>query len=362
MQTIRKFSVSGFKSIAEQELELTDLNVMVGPNGSGKSNLINVFRFLNRIVSRNLQLYVSENGGAERFLYHGQKVTSQIKMAFEFGLNSYSFVLKPAIGDTLIFYYECIYYYGFYLKPDWSTVIGTGTKESSLEEEAKSGRGQVSQHVLAQVTRWIVYHFHDTSKSAPSKNIGNIDDNRFLRPDAANLAAFLYWMRQTHETEYRQIVEHIRLVAPFFDDFSLEPSRLNPNTIKLEWRQQGSDAYFDGFSLSDGTLRFICLATLLLQPELSSVVLLDEPELGLHPYAIAILADMLEAAARRSQVIVATQSVTLLNQFSPEVIIVSEHDGKKTSFKRLAEEDLSVWLQDYSLGDLWEKNIIGGRP
>jgi len=156
----------------------------------------------------------------------------------------------------------------------------------------------------------------------------------------------------------------VRLMAPFFDDFALEPSRVNPDKIKLEWRQAGSDAYFDAYSLSDGTLRFICLATLLLQPAQSmpTLILLDEPELGLHPSAIRLLAEMLEAAAHRSQVLLATQSVTLLNQFAPEHVIVAENDGQATGFNRLDEKELADWLENYSLGELWEKNVLGGRP
>jgi len=151
-------------------------------------------------------------------------------------------------------------------------------------------------------------------------------------------------------------------VAPFFDRFELAPSQLNEKKIKLEWRQKGSDAYFDAYSLSDGTLRFICLATLLPQPNPPALILLDEPELGLHPFAIRILAEMLEAASKRVQVILATQSVTLLNNFEPKDVIVAENDGLKTTFKRLDENKLSMWLEEFSIGDLWEKNVLGGRP
>ncbi len=190
----------------------------------------------------------------------------------------------------------------------------------------------------------------------------DVDDNRFFRPDAANLPAYLYWLQEKHPLQFRHIEEHIRLIAPFFEQFVLAPSKLNENKIKLEWRQKGSDAYFDAYSLSDGTLRFICLATLLLQPHPPALILLDEPELGLHPFAIRILAEMLEAAAQRVQVLLATQSVTLLNNFAPQDVIVAENDGRRTTFNRLDAEKLKDWLDDFSLGELWEKNVLGGRP
>jgi predicted ATPase len=361
MKTLRQVNIEGFKSIAKQTLELSDLNVVIGPNGSGKSNLIGVFRLLNRALSKNLQLYVAEQGGADRFLHHGRKHTPSMEVGFDFAQNAYGFRLKPALGDSLIFETESVAYHGHW---NYAEIIARGHTESKLEEAAKEGRNQVPRYVLPQVANWVVYHFHDTSDSAPSKRNCDIDDNRFLRPDAANLAAYLYWLRERHATEYGHIVDHVRLMAPFFDDFALEPSRVNQGKIKLEWRQAGSDAYFDAYSLSDGTLRFICLATLLLQPSQSmpTLILLDEPELGLHPSAIRLLAEMLEAAAKRRQVLLATQSVTLLNQFTPEHVIVAENDDGATTFSRLDEKALADWLKNYSLGELWEKNVLGGRP
>ncbi|MCC6439943.1 MAG: AAA family ATPase [Rhodanobacteraceae bacterium] len=364
MSLLNKLTVNGFKSIESCELELQRLNVVIGPNGAGKSNLIGVFRFLNSVLSKQLQLYVGEHGGPDRLLHHGEKTTPKMSFRFDFGYNAYSFCLKPAVGDTMVFDWETIYFHDTRYPRPWNLQIGAGHKETALHDTANtSGSGRrVAEHVLQGVQNWVVYHFHDTSDSAPFKKTQDIDDNRAFRPDAANLAAFLYWMKLNHPTEYRHIVEHVQLVAPFFEDFVLEPSRNNPNKIKLEWQQKESEAYFDAFSLSDGTLRFICLAVLLLQPTLPSLILLDEPELGLHPFAITILAEMVEAAARRSQVMLATQSVTLLNQFSPEAIIIANNDGLHTNFRRLTEQDLSNWMNDYSVGDLWEKNVIGGRP
>ena len=356
MKTLRKVRIEGFKSIANTELELHDLNVIIGANGSGKSNLIAVFRLLDRVLTGNLQRYVASD--PDRFLYHGRKRTPALSLDFGFDVNAYGFTLQ-AVQDTLIFEEERVEYHGYW---QYGEPIARGHKESRLEEAARSYRNDIPKYVFPKVRGLVVYHFHDTSDASPAKQTVSVDDNRFLRPDAANLPAYLYWLQEKHPVAFRHIEEHIRLVAPFFEGFALEPSSLSSEKIKLEWRHQDSDAYFDAYSLSDGTLRFICLATLLLQPQPPALILLDEPELGLHPFAIHILAEMLEAASKRVQVVLATQSVTLLDHFAPRDVIIAEHDGAETTFKRPNEENLKEWLDGFSLSELWEKNVLGGRP
>lgn len=211
---------------------------------------------------------------------------------------------------------------------------------------------------------WRLYHFHDTSSTSPMKKTADVNDNRYLRPDGSNLAAFLYYLREKHEASYSLIRRTVQRVAPFFDDFQLEPQKLNPDKIRLEWRHKGSDAYFNAPSLSDGTLRFIALATLFLQPESyrPSVILVDEPELGLHPYAITLLASLIKQASASTQVIISTQSPLLLDHFQPEDVLVADRVDGGTQFTRLDPAKLASWLEDYSLGQLWEKNELGGRP
>ena len=211
---------------------------------------------------------------------------------------------------------------------------------------------------------WRVYHLHDTSSTSPIKKTADVDDNRFLRHDGANLAAFLYFLHHKHEDSYDLIRRTVRLVAPFFDDFLLRPQALNEDKIRIEWQHAGSDAYFDASSLSDGTLRFLVLTTLLLQPASlrPSVILLDEPELGLHPYAVTMLAALVKQASVETQVVLATQSTRLLDHFRPEDVLVADRVDGGTQLTRLNGAALEEWLQDYSLGELWEKNHFGGRP
>ena len=191
-----------------------------------------------------------------------------------------------------------------------------------------------------------------------------VDANRFLYPDAANLPAMLYLYRERFPTAYRRIVAAVKAVAPFFEDFVLEPLRLNPRNIALHWRTKGSDYDFGPHQLSDGTLRAIALFTLLLQPEedLPELIVLDEPELGLHPAALAVLADLAKSAARHSQLLIATQSAALIDHFEVEdIVTVNLRDGCST-FERLDAGRLKEWLEDYTLSELWERNVIGGGP
>jgi predicted ATPase len=358
-----RISIKGYKSIRElKDMELRSLNVLIGANGSGKTNFISLFTLLRQIVEENLQLYVAQAGGADSLLYFGQKTTDELAIHLTFGANGYGCTLIPARGDSLIFAdEECWFHASRHYAEPYRVNLGSGHKESKLAQAVKEGQ-QVARHTLTAMQSWRVYHFHDTGPSAGVKLTSDVNDNRVLHPDASNLAAFLYLLQDQHVEHYRRIVGTVRLVAPFFDDFSLRPSPFNPRKIQLEWREKGADTDFDASYLSDGTLRFMCLATLLLQPNLPATLLIDEPELGLHPYAITVLAGLLRSAATQTQVVVSTQSVPLVNQFQPEDIIVVDREDQQSVFRRLTQANLESWLDEYGMGDLWEKNLLGGRP
>lgn len=358
-------TVEGFKSIESiDKLKLGPINVLIGPNGSGKSNFIGVFAFLNAICSGRLQLYVMRAGGADRILHFGLRTTESIRLhlSFENQTNQYEIRLQATETDELLPSGETI---SFWDKancpsPYDQSLLGRGG-EAGISLPADGG---VKWYVQNHLDSWRLYHFHDTSSASPLRKTSEVNDNRFLRMDGSNLAAYLHLLRLKNETNYDLIRRTVQLVAPFFEDFLLQPSALNEEKIRLEWRHKGTDAYFDVSSFSDGTLRFIALATLLLQPEgqRPSVILLDEPELGLHPYAITLLASLVKQASVSTQVILATQSPILLNHFQPENVLVADRKDGQTQFRRLESETLQEWLEDYSLGQLWEKNELGGRP
>lgn len=363
MRALHELHVKGFKSIRDQRLLFGPLNVFIGGNGVGKSNMVGVFHLLNQVVTQRLQTYTGESGGANSLLHFGRKKTDKINLSIEFrsgqDSNIYAFDLIPTDEDRFIFGEEAIFYWDM---SRFQTPMCKENWQGHIESRVAESGTYVAKYVREHLNSYRIYHFHDTSPSSPVKQTGELDDNRLLRPNAGNLAAFLYRLQETKPDHFQNIEDAIRQVAPFFGRFRLEPSALNPDKIRLEWEEKGSDSYFSAASLSDGTLRFICLSTLLLQPDLPSLVLIDEPELGLHPAAIQVLAGLLQSAATRTQLIVSTQSVTLINQLQPEHIWVVDREEGQSVFRHLQEADMSSWLDDYSLGDLWEKNILGGRP
>ena len=340
-------TIKGFKSIASiEKLALRPINVVIGPNGSGKSNFIGVFALLHEVRGDRLKDYVTEAGGAEKVLHFGSKTTTEIRFDLSFGLEPYKLTLRPTANDEL---YESV------------STPNTVPRYSPATPHLLSDYQRWS---VDRMLDWRIYHFEDTSFSSPMRKTAKVDDNRFLRADGSNLPAFLYLLQQMYRDSYDLIVDSVQRVAPFFDEFLLEPRRLESTDIKLEWRHKKSDQYFDASSLSDGTLRFIALATLLLQPDQlrPSLILVDEPELGLHPYALGVLAALVRQASVTTQVIVSTQSSSLLDHFEPEDVLVADRVDGGTQLRRLESEQLAKWLEDYSLGQLWEKNEIGGRP
>jgi predicted ATPase len=358
---LSRIVLKGFKSITECDIELTQLNILIGCNGAGKSNFISFFRMVQEILDGHLQVFVSRQGGPDTVLHFGRKTTEQLEIELYFGNNRYFATLEPTQDNRLMFSKESFGWSSGKSKMRSQALIGSG----HFETQAFTGTGtKMDKYILSAMQQWRVYHFHDTSDSAYVKQAAPINDNIYLRPDARNLAAFLYLLKNNYSQSYQQIVKTIRLVAPFFSDFLLRPSPHNNDVIELEWFEQGQDMPFKAHLLSDGTLRFICLATVFLQPTAlqPETILVDEPELGLHPYAITILASLMRAASREKQVIVSTQSVELLNEFTAKDVIVVDRKDGKSLLCRLNEDDLQEWLEDYTLGELWKKNIIGGRP
>lgn len=357
---INKIQIENFKSIRKMELELRPINVLIGANGVGKSNFIGFFKLLKNIYNENLQGFVAEEGGADNILFCGTKVSNFLNGNIQFNKkNGYYFQLLVNQEDRFYFKKEGTQFKMNWGQENWDNVeiSDNGYFESFLQKQS-GGRYSWTINYLASFE---IFHFHDTSKTAKIKQKGNTNDNRFLREQGENLAAYLYFLQERHPKTLKKIEMMVRSVAPFFGSFNLAPDRINEDFIRLEWNEKGIDKYFNATHLSDGTLRFIALATLLLQPKPPKVIIIDEPELGLHPFAINKLASLIKKASAQTQIIISTQSVNLVNNFSPEDIITVDREDGQSVFKRHETKDLTDWLENYTIGDLWEKNVIGGR-
>ncbi len=364
-QELDSITIEGFKSVASiEKLKLRPINVVIGPNGSGKSNFVGAFSFLQALHDGNLQEYVARAGGADKILHFGSKATQQllIRISFEEGVNQYEVKLQANVQDELFANEEKVFFWDKkkYPRP-YETPLSRLGREAGISDQRAQ---KTASYVRKRIGGWRIYHFHDTSPLSPMKKIADVNDNRYLRPDGSNLPSFLAFLKLKEPNAYQLIRRLIQQVTPFFDDFQLEPTNLNPDKIRLEWRHKGSDKYFDASSLSDGTMRFMALATLFLQPiqYRPSMILVDEPELGLHPFAITMLASLIKSASTDTQVVVSTQSPFLLDHFRPEDVLVADRVDGGTQLTRLSSDSLASWLDDYSLGQLWEKNQFGGRP
>lgn len=365
MNKLQRLTLNGFKSIKAMDLDLRPLNILIGANGAGKSNLISFFKMLNEMMAGRFQQYIGMSGRAQSLLHFGPKITPQIEAKLEFevenGVDTYHLRLFHAAGDTLIFADETL----SFLQKGWTSPridqLGAGHQETKISQAAEEGK-QTARTLKYLLDRCRVYHFHDTSSTAGVRQSCYVGDNRWLMPDAGNLAALLLKFREENISTYQRIIGTIRLIAPFFHDFVLEPDA--SSRVILNWQEKDSDSVFGPHQFSDGTLRAICLVTLLLQPEdeLPKLIVVDEPELGLHPYALNVLAALFSKASLHTQILISTQSSSFLDNFDPEDVIAVNREGKESQFKRLNPLELEPWLDEYSLGEVWEKNIAGGGP
>ena len=354
METIlNRIKIKGYKSIRDLNLELRPINLFIGANGVGKSNFVSFFNLINAIYEQRLQSYTRQMG-TNRILHYGRKQTGSMSGQLMFGDNAYSVNLRPTDDDTLYIANET---FTHSYEKDYD-------KSNLSESTIKDSQSEKVSYIKDYMQCYRVYHFHDTEKGSPLRGKARIEDNRSLATNGGNLPAFLYALQQKHPKTLKRIEMTIQSVMPYFERFDLQPSVLDNSQIGLVWSEvDNHNKYFDANDLSDGSIRFMALATLLMQPNLPKVIIIDEPELGLHPVAIVKLAGMIQSAADRGcQVIVSTQSVNLINQFNPEdIITVDRHDGQSV-FERLDGERLQRWLEDYSLGELWEKSVIKGQP
>jgi predicted ATPase len=292
---------------------------------------------------------VRENGFAAALLHYGPKATEAIRLAVVIKEQGFTYRYKSSLAfasdDSLYFLEETLELTDAEGCSSSGT-LGSGHRESPLMEAA----GSISEpfhsddlpepQVLAAVNRWLgrmtFYHFHDTSAQSKLRTHARCEDDRYPRSDGSNLA------------------------APAIKQ--LDPVAVN-GSVRLDWIDD-RDERFGCHQLSDGTLRALALITVLSQPteRLPWLISIDEPELGLHPAAIALIAELCRSVSRHTQIILSTQSTELLDHFMVDEVVVVERQQGETCLKRLSDKDLRLWLEDYSLRELYAKGVIGGTP
>jgi predicted ATPase len=368
---LKTLSIKGFKTIDNVDsLEFKDLNVLIGPNGSGKSNLISFFRMLSQMVTSpgQLQRFVETGGRANSFLHNGSNATREIECQIDVeaqqGLNSYRFRLAYAANDTLLFVEEACRFVKNGTKPGKWEILADGQRESAMSTSGELK--PVPAAIRSMMRRFVAFQFHNTSEFSRMKKYWPKHDNKYLKEDGGNIAPILYRLQEKYPKNYLIITDILRQILPFFIDFELAPDE--SDNLYLSWREKDSDCIFGAHQASDGMLRAISLVTLLCMPNdetnnmLPSLIVLDEPELGLHPSAVDIIAGLIKSLSRKRQVIIATQSPQFLDCFDVDNIIVTERKDKSSTYSRLSEEKLKSWLEDYSLSALWYSNLFGGKP
>ena len=369
---LKRLSLAGYRSydndFEKNTIDFQKLNIIIGANGAGKSNLVSFLEMISYMMTRGLRSYVSRQGGGNSLMYFGPKNTDQIRgellLEDQSGgkTDRYSFALELSAANQLFFAEEKMEYQDQRYSAPYVQDFGVGHFEAGAADS-----GDVTVRTLRGcLERLKIFHFNDTSISSRIRSNTNTADGGYLRADGGNLAGFLHRLKK-NEAEYayyQRIVRYIRMILPQFYDFALEPDE--NGYISLNWVQNGAEEVFGPHQLSDGALRFIALTTLLLQPSASApmTIILDEPEIGLHPYAISVLAREIRMANQTSQIIVSTQSPLLLNYFTCDDIITAEYDPERQAsvLRRHTSDELKEWLNDYSLGELWEKNVLGGLP
>lgn len=361
---IKAVRVEGFRSLSNiEQLELPQLAVLIGANGAGKSTLIRFFEMLNWMLkSQNLQEFVLRHGGGDDQFFMGARQTQRIhaELALETatGLNEYRFDLTHlSAGDTVMVLNEAYRYSdpGKPGKANWTELREVG-KEARLPEQAHA----TAKTICNLLRNCATYQFHDTSSNAPIRLRWDISESFRLRSDGGNLAAVLLELQNNDLQRYKLIVKQIQRVLPAFKQFVLEPVA---GKVELRWQGLHSDKIFGAHLTSDGSLRLFCLLTLLNLPpsRLPDVMFFDEPELGLHPHAITLVAEMLKRLSAARQIFVATQSPYMVDCFELENIIVAENRDGSTTLRNLPRAQYQEWLDDdYLLSDIWLKSAVGG--
>jgi predicted ATPase len=386
--------IEGFRSIKETELSLNPLTVLIGPNGSGKSNFMDLLSLIAEASYGHLAEGMANRGGFDNVCFKGDP--GDIFVEFRFkpeGIfqeerTSVRFRLKLKRFGS----YPRVWFEQIEKAPDQyhtsplqlmrrdkdgcefrsiKTGISEDLEEKALESESELAIFQVKDKdkyptpykLLRLLQEWAFYRDINVGPNAPIRQPDLVRPTVRLVADGGNLASVLYSIQQQHPATWKEIEEILETVYSDFHSITFPPEG-GDGKVLLRWWERPFEKK-SGFSaglLSDGTLKLLCLLAILKSPDPPPMICIDEPELGLHPDWIKLVAELLISAATRTQVIIATHSPQLVSKLEPDSIIVANKSGGATKFQHLDSGELSKWLEEFSLGELWMAGHFGGRP
>lgn len=383
--------VTGFRSFLDQEIELRNLNVLIGSNGSGKSSLLDLFEILSRAGQQQLNNAIAERGGIDAVLTWDKPTALFVLMRFAptgffieetHGVDFELLATKQGIGYRIV--REIVTKLPALRVLEMTDGRGTAqnmlTGGSGLQSPPNGGELTLAQIRDAQsyptpdkVRRYLsniaVYRGFDTYTGAPIRDAAFIGTQYADLPPTRlmdggdNLTSVLYLMKNDpkYQDAFEEYESALRRAFPAFQELRFPPAGGQGKTI-LSWKVSTTKRLVEASVLSDGMLRFMCLLAALYDPEPPSLLCIDEPEAGLHPQLLRLLASVIRGASERIQIIITTHSADLLSYLkTPEAVMVVESKNGISELQRLDEERLKGWLEEYTLGELWEQGELGGR-
>jgi predicted ATPase len=390
MMKISTLHMHNYRCLVDVELPIRDLTVVIGPNGAGKTSLLEVFQLLERGCQQELGSFLASQGGVQAVLSHPriagrppclqigveldvQSDQSDAPMDYRFELagqqvgymiNSerleWQFDPQAKKPFQYIDAHRDRLYYADPTKavkmaqPDWDY----NRLELALAQVPKMYREPETLRSMFASTRH--YSFLDVSPRAVVRSSQSLTPDTRPGPNGENLYSALYNMRASHRDIYERIGA---LLEQGFADFKrLEFPVVGAGQVTLAWYERGSREPLYPNQLSEGTLRFLWLITILLATPEPALLLLDEPEVSMHPELLKLLAALLQDASVRSQIVVATHSPDLIRWLQPEEVLIADKEDGVTRFTWADELDLDEWLEEYTLRDLWLMGNLGGRP
>lgn len=397
MRLIRSIRLENLLSYGPgvEPFELEPLNVLIGPNASGKSNLIEILSLL-AAAPKDLQAPIREGGGIGDWLWKGSRkpptATLDVTLSYSAGSMPLRYRLSfTEAGGRFTLLDEAIeneepvhghpkpYFYYAFQDGHPALNVKSETDESEGRSERRLRREDVSpeQSILSQrrdpdiypELTYVARRFEEmrfyrewnlgryTAPRRPQKADLPVDS---LLEDAGNLGLVLNDLQNRPDVR-RLILDRLRA---FYERVTDVATKIQGGTVQIFFHEQGLHHPVPATRLSDGTLRYLCLLVILCHPEPPPVVCLEEPELGLHPDVIPLVAQMLVEASTRTQLFVTTQSDALIDALSdhPEAVVVCDWGDQGTELRRLEPEQMKEWLERYRLGELWQMGEIGGNP